>query len=181
MKNRNFKLIACLVTAALSISLLVFAAGFETSFTSDSEQGVYTSWDSVWHFEQPGTGTVFFTAQAGQDIHIAISDTAETNDPMYEIVIGGWSNTQSAIRRVSQGDILKSSKKVIKDTEAEGTYWVSLNAAKKTVSAGYGTVAGKDIIIEWKDPKFLVKSSYFAFSSWDSLIEYSNISLAPAK
>ncbi len=181
MKNRNFKLIAFLFTAALSISLLVFAAGFETSFISDSEQGVYTSWNSSWQFAQPGTGTFFFTANAGNDIHIAISDTAATNDPMYEIVIGGWSNTQSAIRRVSQGDILKSSKKAIKDVGTAGTYWVSIDAQKKTVSAGYGTVAGKDIIIEWKDPKFLVKSSYFAFSSWDSLIEYSNISLAPVK
>jgi len=181
MKNRRLKLITSLFTAALSISVILFAADVETSFTSDSEQGAYTSWNPNWQFTQPGTGVFFFSAKAGNDIHIAISETAETSDPMYEIVIGGWGNSQSAIRRVSQGEVLKSSKKAIKDVESEGTYWVSINAAKNTISAGYGTVPGKDIIIEWKDPKFLVKSTYFAFSSWDSLIEYSNISLAPSK
>jgi len=182
MNKRSFKLITFIFTAALSISAMLFAADFETSFTADAQEGEYTSWNSGWQFAQAGTGTLFFTAKAERDIHIAISDKEETSDPMYEIVIGGWSNGESAIRRASQGEVLKSSNKAIKNPEVEATYWVSINASKKTISAGYGTVPGKDIIIQWKDPKFLANSKYFAFSSWDAVVEYTNISLtAPAK
>jgi hypothetical protein len=172
---------SALVFAAvvLSTAALLFAADFASSFTSKSQNGIYTSWNPGWQFPSAGTGTVYFTAQAQNDIHIAISDEAQKKDPMYEIVIGGWGNQKSAIRRKSQGVVLQSSPNAI--MENTGTYWVSIDALKSTVSAGYGTEVGKNIIIEWKDPHFLSNSRYFAFSSWSTDIEYSGIALAPAR
>jgi len=180
MKIHRMILLTVVFATALSITALLFAADFKTSFKSESQGGIYTSWDSSWQFSKPGTGTFFFTAKAENDIHIAMSDSAQTNVPMYEIVIGGWGNSQSVIRRQSQGEVLESSEKTIKDVKKEGKYWVSINAQKSTIAVGYGTAAGKDIILEWQDPEFLAASKYFALSSWDTVIAYSDISLSPA-
>ena len=47
----------------------------------------------------------FFTArpllqfQAGNDAHLALSDTPDTSVTTYEVVIGGWKNGRSVIRK----------------------------------------------------------------------------------
>jgi hypothetical protein len=96
---------------------------------------------------------------------------------MYEIVIGGWGNSSSAIRRASQGEVLVQAEKSIKDPDAEADFWVSLDAKAKTLSVGYGSKVGEDLIISWKDPDFLAKSRFFALSSWDTPIEYSKVAV----
>ena len=121
---------------------------------------------------------ILFKAISEHDIHIAISDAAETKDPMYEIVIGGWTNTASVIRRASQGEELAKSNKTIKKTDAPQEYWVAVDSARKTVAVGYGSAAGKDKILEWKDPSFLAKVQYVAFSSWENEIAYTDIKFA---
>ena len=45
---------------------------------------------------------LYFEVQASNDVHIGLSPIAGDADPMYEIVIGGWGNAQSVIRRCKQ-------------------------------------------------------------------------------
>ncbi|KAJ8039556.1 C3 and PZP-like alpha-2-macroglobulin domain-containing protein 8 [Holothuria leucospilota] len=47
------------------------------------------------------TNLIEFEAKANNDVHIALSPSQSSSD-LYEIVIGGWRNTQSVIRRCKQ-------------------------------------------------------------------------------
>jgi hypothetical protein len=170
---KNTIKISAIIAAVLFTATVSFSAN--TEFISKGEEGVYSSWNDDWKLPEAGKGVILFKALAEQDIHIAISDAAETKDPMYEIVIGGWSNTKSAIRRVSQGAELASSTKTVKETDAPQEYWVSIDSARKTVSAGYGSAVGKDKILEWKDPAFLAKVQFVSFSSWANDVAYTDI------
>ncbi|XP_066292800.1 apolipoprotein(a)-like [Branchiostoma lanceolatum] len=57
----------------------------------------------------PLTSSPFpFEVKASSDVHIALSNQNSPMDDMYEIVIGGWSNSRSVIRRQEQGDAVAS-------------------------------------------------------------------------
>jgi hypothetical protein len=173
IKTMHIVLCTALMTAgAWTIDAL---AKQKAGFVSNSEQGAYTSWDAGWKFAKAGTGTFIFKAKASNDIHVALSDAAQTKDPMYEIVIGGWGNSRSVIRRKSQGPELASEDKGIANPEQAAFYWVKVDAAAKNISAGYGKKPGENKIIEYTDPNFLGAVQYYAFSSWDSIIEYSEV------
>lgn len=149
-----------------------------TAYSSQSQQGNYTSWSEQWQLPVPGKSAIFFKASAKNDIHIGLSDAMMTKDPMYEIVIGGWGNTKSVIRRNAQGQAIKESAVAVRKPGVADDYWVMVDKDKKTISAGYGTVAGKNVIIEANDYYFLSNVSYFAFSSWNTPIEYSDVRTA---
>ncbi|KAJ8041524.1 C3 and PZP-like alpha-2-macroglobulin domain-containing protein 8 [Holothuria leucospilota] len=48
-----------------------------------------------------GISHIQFEAKANNDVHIALSPSENSSD-LYEIVIGGWKNTKSVIRRCKQ-------------------------------------------------------------------------------
>lgn len=150
------------------------------TFVSKGQYGKYSSWNENLKFNSPGNGIILFSASARNDIHIALSDELCTKKPMYEIVVGGWSNTRSVIRKESQGYIYKTSEKHINTYSAQ-KYWIKLDSSVQTISVGYGDIPGEDTIIEWTDPKFLLNVQYFAFSSWDSDISYSDIIISSLK
>jgi hypothetical protein len=176
-KRRFFSLL--LASTALCMAIGLPASDINADYTSRSENGNYSAWKELWKLPAPGNGVIIFKAKTSNDIHVAISDAAMTKDPMYEIVIGGWGNTKSAIRRQSQGELMEETDKAIRKTEAPQDYWICLDGTKKTVSLGYGNIAGKDKILEWKDPNYLNGARFVAFSSWDAVVSYSGIKFIP--
>ena len=90
--------------------------------------------------------------QACHDAHIALmerpgNDTLDT----YEIVIGGWENTKSAIRDQKMGPlkIQVDSPKVL-DCDEFRTFWLGWEMGM--IRVGKGTFFGKDEIMSWQDP-----------------------------
>lgn len=148
------------------------------SFLSKSQQGAYTSWSDQWQLPVAGKAAVLFKASANNDIHVALSDAAKTMDPMYEIVIGGWNNTKSVVRRRSQGPPIRESKLGIPKAGVPVDFWVMVDKDKGMISAGHGTAVGKNVIVEANDVAFLTNVRYVALSSWNTPIQYTEIRAA---
>ena len=58
-----------------------------------------------YHYFSTSMDYIEFQAQAASDVHIALSPHLGDADAMYEIVIGGWGNSHSVIRRCKQVSI----------------------------------------------------------------------------
>lgn len=140
----------------------------------------------AWHryFELPymGRGVVYFAAETITDVHIAISSQPKTMDPMYEIVIGGWNNSMSVVRRKSQGINLCCAVAGSDDlpiVPGVNHYWVSIDASTKFVKFGQGKQAEVEssIICIYKDAYFISDARYFTFTNWNAPVVYSNVSV----
>lgn len=144
----------------------------------------YSRWVPTFKLPEPGSGSVSFVANMSNDLHIAFSPNMAVADPMYEVVIGGWGNTKSVIRKKSQGPevvsvqsgldvdmiivpvqgpfgaVIPTKKIVPKETK----FTITLDkAAKKLI-----ILKGNTLLMEYKDSAFLDKVNYFTFSSWDN-------------
>lgn len=148
------------------------AQGLTNNYRSESEKGAYTSWINAWRLDEPGKGTFKFTATASSDIHIAIAELPNAMDPMYEIVIGGWNNLKSVVRRKSQGPAIYETGKKILTPGAATDFWVSVDKDRGMLSVGTGTEVGKNAFIQCADPNFLGNVFYIALSSWETPIDY---------
>ena len=98
---------------------------------------------------------IVFTVDAKNDAHIGFFSEKKSCAPgcsneMYEIVIGGWNNSQSVIRRGSQGSNkdLKATPNILKSNE-DRPFWA--DAKDGLVRLGKGKVIGSDIVIKWQD------------------------------
>lgn len=75
----------------------MFSASSDISRTTPDDQVYYSLTTDC--FIATGRTSVAFRARANNDVHIALgSEDSSTIGPHYEIVIGGWGNTQSTIR-----------------------------------------------------------------------------------
>jgi hypothetical protein len=77
-------------------------------------------------------------------------------DPMYEIVVGGWNNSMSVVRRKSQGRNLCCALAGTDDlpiVPGVNHYWVFIDASTKFVKFGKGNQAEVEssIIYIYKD------------------------------
>ena len=114
----------------------------------------------------PFDKAIVFTVDAKHDAHIGFfsenkSCAPRCSNEMYEIVIGGWNNSQSVIRRGSQGLIkdLKDTQNILKSNE-DRPFWA--DAKDGLVRLGHGKVIGSNIVMKWQDNQPL-DPSYVGF------------------
>jgi hypothetical protein len=91
-----------------------------------------------------------FIVQASNDAHIGLFSSTQTTDEVYEIVIGGWGNTRSVIRKQSSGtnQVEANTPNILSSIESR-QFWV--DAVGGLVRVGSGGVIGSNIIMQWQD------------------------------
>ena len=94
---------------------------------------------------------VTFTVQANSNAHIGFFSAAQTTDEVYDIAIGGWGNTRSAIREQSGGvtQVQIDTPGIVSDTEAR-QFWA--DAVNGLIRFGSSATIGSEIIMQWQDP-----------------------------
>ncbi len=172
-----------------------------TSLRSVAQLGTYDVWNSSWYL--PGKyGTISFDAVTTNDVTVGVTTynpwaaipagmnmynvlTHEVN--MYEIVLGGWGNTQCAIRCGTQTQPMKHTFRGLPS---------SVNSAPVSYKViFYRGPGGKDVIaafarnpdtqqwerlIVYRKLTFNEGPRWISFSSWDVNVFYSNIQISEA-
>ena len=87
---------------------------------------------------------VRFELQANANAHVGLFTSGHDLSCMYEIVIGGWNNTQSAIRRSSQGNVLCSVPGPRLDGTLSTKMWMTLSNGRLRI--GTSDIVGEN---EW--------------------------------
>ncbi|XP_078691370.1 uncharacterized protein LOC144921857 isoform X1 [Branchiostoma floridae x Branchiostoma belcheri] len=155
-----------------SSDVSVTRSGFVADFTSELHCSMTmlkttdTTYEYRWDLPQL-TGTRFtFQVSANSDAHIGLSPANQDATDMYEIVLGGWGNTKSAIRRGKLGsDVTNVDTPAINSPTEYRTFWINL-ASDGTISVGKG---GESLpFMSWTDPN-PIRVSYAGYSTgWGS-------------
>ena len=104
--------------------------------------------------------SITFSVQASNDAHIGFMCNS-CND-FYEIVIGGWANTKSVIRRKPLGTydaVAKNSASTsgIVDGNEYRPFWAQ--ALNGIVRFGTGHIIGQNVVIQWQDPSPIIPNN----------------------
>ncbi|XP_066300036.1 MAM and LDL-receptor class A domain-containing protein 1-like [Branchiostoma lanceolatum] len=130
----------------------------------------------VWDLPQLTSSRFYFSAMGNNDIHIALSAQNQDLDDMYEIVIGGWGNTQSVIRRSKQGtnQDTAATPGILSATEYR-KFWIT-HLPDGTIQVGrYGE---QNPFMEWIDPNPLPINFVGYSSGWGVAAEWKFCDLA---
>ena len=114
-------------------------------------------------------GHLFFLAKARNDVHVTLS-TIKGNSDSYEIVIGGWGNTISAIRFCHQCDNMVEKFHTPLNENFFQPFWVSWSESE--IRVGQGTELFKDELLhlDAQTPKSInyigISTGYEAGGTW---------------
>ena len=152
------------------------------TLTVPARWGQYDWSSHVYKLPSKGQGVIFFAADTNKNLHVILSLEAEAMFPLYEIVIGwrhSWQETQSEVRTLlpRKSLLMSSSKELINPLGGDlHRFWICVDAEKQLIYVGQGeNPCDEDAFIIFKDPCFLLNVQYFAFSSNDVAITYSDI------
>jgi len=114
---------------------------------------------------------VAFSAQAKNDINVAFMCGQNERTPnAYEITIGGWDNTKSAIRLGTQGKELVGTQGARATENKMTTYWVSYENGYISVSS-----FSKDNFMRVQASKLPCETLTVAFAGWANPVQISNV------
>ncbi|XP_072945871.1 uncharacterized protein [Epargyreus clarus] len=103
-----------------------------------------------YQFFPISSGSVQFKVRTANDAHVALTMGPQESDPMYEVMIGGWGNTKSVIRKnkTKPDKVEIETPNIVNGGEFRG-FWVRWDGG--VVSAGR---EGEAIpFISWTDPE----------------------------
>ena len=105
-----------------------------------------------YHKTVTGETAVVVGIQACSDGHIGLSEVPGLSSlNMYEVVIGGWSNSKSVIRRARQGHIeVEASTPDILSCNSMKFFWVTWEDG--IIEVGAGGIIGQTRLLYFKDP-----------------------------
>jgi len=126
-----------------------------------------------WKLLKTGSGGVIFEAKASNDLHLCFAVAPGIRNPLYEIVIGGWSNSQTAVRVYAQGDLkVFTSNPKAQCTPGWAFYWARVNSG--LIQFGKGNRIDEDLLLQFQDPN-RQQVAYFGLSTWNKGISVRNV------
>ncbi|XP_022086001.1 uncharacterized protein LOC110976746 [Acanthaster planci] len=125
------------------------------------------------------TISVEFAVRANDQVHIALSSHNDDSSQMYEVVIGGWFDTKSVIRRRRQGQnvVAKADPSGWLDGDTYKPFWIRATPGvggdgRATLTIRVGRGSDTEPFMGYLDTSPL-SVSYLGFSMWgDSVGEY---------
>ncbi|CAH0559908.1 unnamed protein product [Brassicogethes aeneus] len=104
-----------------------------------------------------------FEVEATNDVHVGLFSKPEATPPWYEIVIGGWGNTKSVLRKDKQDEhgyiVVESQSFGILDKNKPNKLWVRMT--RNTIACGFRGEA--DPFISWWEKGNLPRITYVGF------------------
>eukprot|EP00002_Diphylleia_rotans_P005318 TRINITY_DN14443_c0_g1_i1.p1 TRINITY_DN14443_c0_g1~~TRINITY_DN14443_c0_g1_i1.p1 ORF type:complete len:193 (-),score=37.23 TRINITY_DN14443_c0_g1_i1:159-737(-) len=119
--------------------------------------------------------------QARNDAHILLSSDAEGAGESYEIVIGGWGNTQSVVRRQKQGHGFATLQREGILSSAEPRIFYITFSTSGEIMVGTGITLGRNILLQYTDPSPYAVRHIAVATGWGStgVWAVSKLALAP--
>merc|ERR1719198_438283 len=122
---------------------------------------------------------VLFTVRAKNDAHVTLYSTPIGKNPAtrpagsYEIVIGGWGNGRSAIRKggTNRNAVFPYTKGIVSKDEYRKFYIVA-DLKKKTVTVGKGHNINKYGFMKFRDPSMKAPKSFAVMTGWGGTGEW---------
>lgn len=120
--------------------------------------------DCHYHFREAHGTSVTFSVQSSNDAHVALTPGAAVAAPMYEIFIGGWNNTKSAIRytkaivfdeHISEDMCMAETPDILSADEMRSFTISWADGDIKAFIKGESTP-----FLEWKDPEPITVTHY---------------------
>ncbi len=107
-----------------------------------------------------------FGVRTCMDAHVGLLPPTGSTESYYEVVIGGYSNSRSDIRRWPDVGIpVHVQTPNILNCDQYRHFWVSWDNNEGIIRLGTGTIVGLLEFLSWTDPNFLIPES-FAISTW---------------
>ena len=134
--------------------------------TATADTGAYNaSTGRSFTLRSGGILSIIFKVQASNDAHLGLFTSAHDLNNMYEIVIGGWGNSKSVVRKSHGGTdlvtVLGAQISSISMTEM----WLSLSPLGK-LSIGTGSTVGQNAWMSWTDPSPLTITEVVPMTGW---------------
>ncbi|XP_062615001.1 uncharacterized protein LOC134276742 [Saccostrea cucullata] len=88
-----------------------------------------------------------FEVKAKNDAHFALMSADDDNEPLYEIVLGGWTNTKSCVRVEKQGTCYGTKQAQVLQESSFKTFWVYwLNG---NITVGLGNIRDGNVFLKY--------------------------------
>ncbi|XP_046392464.1 uncharacterized protein LOC124160609 isoform X2 [Ischnura elegans] len=130
---------------------------------------IHTETSLTYHFLPLVAGSLKFRVKAVSDAHICLASGPSEDFPTYHIIIGGWKNTKSVIRRNEQTpDVASASTPSILDEKNSKEFWIKWSAGNIMVG-----LAGNShpFLLHW-DPESFPLSYYGVCTGWGATGEW---------
>ncbi|MCB9492712.1 MAG: hypothetical protein H6679_00380 [Epsilonproteobacteria bacterium] len=151
------------------------------------------TYHSTWKLPEKGKGSVIFKALCYKDVHVNLApNQVDEKGKMYELVIGGWENTQTVVyepeaRAQNKQEFMFQSKAVDaliesglgkSDKPVMHEYWVSYDNGK--ITAGRGSTIGENTFIDVKDDTPFEDIQYIGLGGWNNVVKFQDIKIVGA-
>lgn len=150
------------------------------TYTATSQQYLFTHWNPAWRLHMVDEGIIQFkahqtdTSNTDKSIIIGLDSTLNKSSATYEIIINGWHNSKSVIRKNATTVTEKSTSSAPSSAQENEThYWIHYKNGY--IAVGQSTVPGENMFMQWKDPHVTPHILHFSLSSNTNTVIYSDI------